>query len=203
MDKTSESMAFLDDCLSDNANYIIEVMMNHHVSKNYKDVRNIILGYNSKTGKWASKYGENLARRDITKIESMCSFFSTDSFIKSKGMIFYDDEIFDSVRIHTDDIIKRVLDVLFTISENVIDYKYVTDIIVTEWNIKNTTSLYNDSMSYNIYGELHFRPIEVRENSWKEFKSVVKHKGLVIRDAFKIATIDFLENRADMLNEKI
>lgn len=213
MKKSSGSMIFLDEYLSDDANYIIEEMMNYHISKNYKNVRDIILGYNYKTRRWASKYGENLARKEITNIESVCSFFprsspsnieiSKDVFIKSGGMIFYEDEIFDNIRIHMDDVVKRILDVLFTISENVIDYKYVTDIIVTEWNIRNTTSLHKNNIPYDIHGELHLRPIEVRENSWKEFKSIVRNKGLMTRDAFKIAAIDFLENRADVLNGKI
>ena len=206
MKKPSESMIFLDECLSDDANYIIEEMMNHRISKNYKNVRDIILGYNSETKTWVSKYGENLAKKEI-----VCSVFpmssdigiSIDTFIKNRGMIFYDDEIFDSVRIHTDDVVKRILDALFTISENVIDYKYITDIIVTEWNIRNTISLYKNNIPYDIYGELHFRPIEVRESSWKEFKSIVRNKGLMTRDAFKIATIDFLENRTDILNGKV
>jgi len=211
MKNPSESMIFLDEYLSDDANYIIEQMMDHHISKNYKNVRDIILGYNYKNRRWASKYGESLVKKEIITTESVCAFFpkssdidiSRDIFIKSGGMIFYDDEIFDNVRIHMDDVVKRILDVLFTISENVIDYKYVTDIIVTEWNIKNTTSLHKNNVPYDIYGELHLRPIEVRESSWKEFKSIVRNKGLMTRDAFKIAAIDFLENRADMLNGKI
>jgi len=211
MKNPSESMIFLDEYLSDDANYIIEEMMNHHISKNYKNVKDIILGYNFNVRRWISKYGESLAKKEIIATESVRSFFPASSdidtyrdlFIKSGDMIFYDDEIFDSVRIHMDDVVKRVLDVLFTISENVIDYKYVTDIIVTEWNIKNTTSLHKNNIPYDVYGELHLRPIEVRENSWKEFKSIVRNKGLMTRDAFKIATIDFLENRADMINGKI
>lgn len=211
MKKPSESMMFLDECLSDDANYVIEEMMNHRISKNYKNVRDIILGYNSETNQWVSKYGENLAKKEIINTESVYSFFPApsdietyrDTFIKSRGMIFYEDEIFDSVRIHTDDVVKRILDALFTISENVIDYKYITDIIVTEWNIRNAMSLHKNNMPYDIYGELHFRSIEVRENSWREFKSIIRNKGLMTRDAFKIATIDFLENRTDILYAKI
>ena len=210
MKKPSESMIFLDECISDDANNVIEEMMNHRISKNYKNVRDIILGYNSETRRWVSKYGENLAKKEIVGTESVCSFFpvsdiglSRDTFIKSRGMIFYDDEIFDSVRIHTDDVVRRILDVLFTISESVIDYKYITDIIVTEWNIRNTMSLHKNNIPYDVYGEIHLRPIEVRENSWREFRSIVRNKGLTTRDAFKIATIDFLENRTDMLDGKI
>ena len=210
MKKYSEPMIFLDEYLSDDANYIIEEMMNHYISKNYKNIRDIILGYDSNTSRWISKYGENLAKKKIINSPAY-SFFSVssdigmteESFVKSRGMIFYDDEIFDNVRVYIDDVVKRVLDVLFTISENVIDYKYITDIIVTEWNIRNTTSLHKNDIPYDIYGELHFRPIEIRENSWKEFKSIARNKGLMTRDAFKIATIDFLESRADLLNGKI
>lgn len=211
MKKPSESMIFLDDYLSDDANYVIEEMMNHHISENYKNVRDIILGYDSKTKLWKSKYGQSLAKKEIVITEPAYSLrlslpdigMSRDTFTKSGDMIFYEDEVFDRVRIHMDDVVKRILDALFTISENVIDYKYITDIMVTEWNIRNMTSLHRINMSYDVCGELHLRPIDVRENSWKEFKSIVRNKGLMTRDAFKIAVVCFLENRADMLNGKI
>lgn len=206
MEKSSVPMIFLDECLSEDANRVIEMMMNHHVARNYKSVRDIILGYDSKTKIWISKYGESLANRfdnvagsTYSSTRSFDTSIYKDTFIKSGGMIFYDDEVFDSVRVHTDDVIKRILDSLFTISKNVIDYKYITDIIVTEWNIKNVTSVYNNNISYDIDGELHFRSIDIRESSWREFKSIIRNLRLTARDAFKVATTDFLENRADML----
>ncbi len=211
MKNPSESMTFLDKCMGDDANYIIEIMMNYHISKNYKGVRDIILGYDSKANEWISSYGESISKRfggptgfihsSSSASPNICAH--KDIFIKGEGMTFYDDDIFSIARIHMDTVVKRILDALFTISENVIDYKYITDIIVTEWNIKNMTSIYRNNTSYDTYGELHLRSVEVREKSWKEFKGVVRNNGLMIRDAFKIATIDFLENRANMLNGKI
>jgi len=164
--------------------------MDHHILRNYKDVRNMILGYDSKRGIWISKYGESLARKEI---------IPNKVFVKG-GMTFYEDEVFDRIRINMDDVVKRVLDVLFTISKYVIDYKYITDMIVTEWNSKNTTLLDKTNVPYDIYGEIHLYPIDIRENSWREFKSISRQKGLMVRDAFKIATIDFLRNRACILD---
>lgn len=203
-------MEFVNQCLSDDCTSIIEEMVNLHITKDYEKVRNMILGYNSKKGVWISRYGESLARRDIIKMgptnreNTFRPLFSNsiEDFSKNNGMIFYDDEVFETVRIYMDNAVKRVLDVMFTISENVIEYRYITDIIVTEWNMKNVIPLYKNGIDIDISGELHFFPIEVRESAWKEFKSVAKHRGLMMRDGFKLAIVNFLENRADMLKSK-
>ena len=42
------SMQFVDKCLSEDAIYTIENMVNNHISGNYQIVRDVILGYNSK-----------------------------------------------------------------------------------------------------------------------------------------------------------
>lgn len=206
-----ESMIFVDKCLDDDLIDTIEKMVNYHIDKNYREVRNIILGYDSKNNGWKSKYGEILEKKLSSTDQiitytstTICSFFlNTENFTK-QGMIFYEDEIYNNVRFHTDESIKRVLEVLFTISDRVIEYRHIIDIIITEWNLKNV----RNSISPNkintdpdICGNLYFHQLEVRENAWKELRSISRHKGLMIRDAFKQAVIDFLEDRADMLRE--
>lgn len=199
-------MEFVDQYLSDGCANIVEEMVNLHVSKDYENVRNIILGYDSKKGVWISKYGESLVKRGIIMagrtIVNRSFSGSTEDFFKNSGMIFYDDEVSDTIRIYIDDASKRILDVMFTVSKNVIEYRHIIDIIVTEWNMKNAVGLYKNGIDIDICGELHFFPIEVKEDTWKEFKSVAKHKGLTVRDSFKLAIINFLENRAEILKHK-
>jgi hypothetical protein len=207
----SDSMIFVDECLADDLNNVIEKMVNYHIDKNYKEVRNIILGYDSKNGEWRSRYGESLEKKisgseQIITYTSppMCSFFlDTESFTK-QGMIFYEDEIYNNVRFQSDESIKRVLDVMFTLSDRVIEYRYIIDIIITEWNlknIKNSITPIKVNVDPDICGDLYFHQLEVRENAWREFRSISKHEGFMIRDSFKQAVIGFLEDRADMLRE--
>lgn len=209
--KKSGSMIFVDKCLADDLINVIEKMVNYHIAKNYKEVRNIILGYDSKNGKWLSKYGESLEKK-ISGSEqiitytspSICSFFLNTERFEKQGMIFYQDEIYNNVRLQLDESIKRVLEVMFTHSDRVIEYRYIIDLIITEWNLKNI----KDSITPikiktdpDICGDLYFHQLEVRESAWREFRSISRYKGLMIRDAFKQAVIGFLEYRSEMLKE--
>ena len=201
------SMIFVDKCLADDLINVIEKMIHYHIDGNYKEVRNIIFGYDSKNEEWISRCGEGLEKKMSESEQtisyttsSVCSFFlNTESFTK-QGMIFYEDEIYNNVRLHVDENVKRILEVLFTLSDRVIDYRYIIDIIITEWNLKNIsitpTKIHNDP---EICGDLYFHQLEVRESTWREFRSISKYQGLMVRDAFKQAVIGFLENRTEML----
>jgi len=206
------SMIFVDKCLADDLINVIEKMVNYHIDKNYKEIRNIILGYDSKNGEWLSRYGESLEKKisgpeqTITYTSpSVCSFFlNTESFTK-QGMIFYEDEIYNNIRLQLDESMKRVLEVMFTLSDRVIEYRHIIDLIITEWNlknIKNSISPIKINADPDICGDLYFHQLEVRENAWREFRSISRYKGLILRDSFKQAVIGFLEDRVDMLREK-
>lgn len=203
-------MQFVDKCLSDSAIYTIESMVENHISGNYQNVRNIILGYDSKSNTWKSKYGEYLSRRCTFNVEPPAIpkvYFlhskvkdekSVETFTKNSGMSFYDEEVYEYIRIYMDDSVKRVLEVLFTLSKNVIEYRDIVDIIITEWNVNNvrdTISLNGTYIDLGICGNLHYYKLEVRKNPWDDFKKVTRHRGLTIRDAFKDAVIAFLEGR--------
>lgn len=205
------SMLFVDKCLDDDLANVIEKMVNYHVDRDYGEVRNIILGYDSKNKEWRSRYGESLEKK-LSGEEQMVAYTSsvyslsldTENFSK-QGMIFYEDDIYNNVRFHMDGSIKRILEILFTISDKVIDYRHIIDLIITEWNLKNIENDITANKMYNnhdICGDLYFHQIEVRENAWKELKNISKYKRLTIRDAFKQAVIGFLENRADILRER-
>ncbi len=212
------SMQFVDRCLSDDAIYTIENMVENHISGNYQCVKNIILGYDPKNNIWKSKYGEYISKRDTSNIEpptvsqvyilrsnnTVKNRKSAETFTNNNGMSFYDDEVYGYVRIYTDDSVKRVLEVLFTLSKNVIEYRDIIDIIITEWNVNNvrdTISLNMERTDPGICGDLHYYKLEVRKNPWEDFKKIVKHRGLTIRDAFKDAVITFLEGRTNMTKE--
>lgn len=205
------SMVFADKYLADDLISMIEKMVNHHIDKNYKEVRNIIIGYDSKNGEWRSRYGESLDKK-ISGSEQIitytsppvCSFFlNTESFTK-QGMIFYEDEIYNNVRLQLDESMKRILDIMFTLSDRVIEYRYIIDIIITEWNLKNIKNGITPikvNMDPDICGDLYFHQLEVRESAWREFRSISRLNGLTLRDSFKEAVIGFLEDRAEMLRE--
>lgn len=210
-------MQFLDKCLSEDAIYTIESMVENHISGNYQDVRNAILGYDSKNDIWTSRYGEYIAKRNVPNIEpptipqtyilrnknTIKDEKPAETFTKNNGMSFYDGEVYEYVRIYMDDSVKRVLEVLFTHSKNVIEYRDIIDIIITEWNVNNV----GDSISLNgthidpgICGNLHYHKVEVRKSPWEDFKKIARHKGSTIRDAFKDSVITFLENRTNIVN---
>lgn len=209
MDKPSESMMFVNQCLDNEIINIIEKMVNYHISGNYNEVRNIILGYNSKTRRWSSKYGENIDKKINTESIPVSAFFSgyiPEGFTKNSGMVFFDDEVYDIVKLHADESVKRILEVLFTLSENVIEYRYIIDIIITEWNtenVKNGISLNKINVDPDVCGAYHWHKIEVREGPWKEFKGTCRSRGIMTRDAFKLAILRFLDNRAEMLKERV
>lgn len=205
-------MQFVDKCLSDSAIYTIENMVENHISGNYQNVRNIILGYDSKNDIWKSRYGEYIYKRNVANIESpivqqvyvlrskntVKNEKLAETFTKNSGMSFYDDEVYEYIRIYMDDSVKRVLEVLFTLSKNVIEYRDIVDIVITEWNVNNvrdTISLNGTYIDPGICGNLHYYKLEVRKNPWEDFKRIARHRGLTIRDAFKDAVIIFLEGR--------
>ena len=206
-----DPMIFVDKCLADDLINVIEKMINYHIGGHYKEVRNIIIGYDSKNGEWKSRYGEGLEKKmtgseqTISYTSSVCTLFlNTESFTK-QGMIFYEDEIYNNIRLQLDESMKRVLEVMFTLSDRVIEYRHIIDIIITEWNLKNITGSITPiktKVDPDICGDLYFHQLEVRDNAWREFRSISKHKGLTIRDAFKQAVTGFLENRAEMLIER-
>ena len=97
---------------------------------------------------------------------------------------------------------KRVLDVMFTLSDRVIEYRHIIDIIISEWNLKNIKDSITPikvKVDPDICGDLYFHQLEVRANAWREFRSISRHKGLMLRDSFKQAVIGFLEDRIYML----
>lgn len=205
------SMMFIDKCLADDLIDVIEKMVNYHIDKNYKEVRNIIIGYDSKNREWKSRYGESLEKKISGPEQTIAytsppiySFFlNTESFAK-QGMVFYEDDIYNNVRLQLDESMKRVLDVMFTLSDRVIEYRYIIDLIITEWNLKNIKNSIipiKVNVDPDICGDLYFHQLEVRESAWREFKSISKYKGLMTRDAFKQAVIGFLGDRAEMLRE--
>ncbi len=227
-------MQFVDKCLSEDAIYTIENIVQFHISGNFEDVRNTILGYDSKNKIWKSSYGEYVAKRYVSDIRSptMSPLYilnrrsnnrydnktnnninddtekdkTIDIFGTHDGMTFYEDDIYEYVRIYIDDSIKRVLDVLFTISKNVIDYRHIIDTIITEWNVKNvinTISLHSTYVDHGICGDLHYYKLEINQSSWRDLKKITKHRGLTIRDTFKDAVIIFLENRSEILKENV
>ena len=208
-------MQFVDKCLSDSAICTIENMVENHISGNYQNVRSILLGYDSKNCTWKSKYGEYISKRNMSNVDyptipqvyvlrnknTLKDEKSADTFTKNNGMSFYDDEVYDYIRIYMDDSVKRVLEVLFTLSKNVIEYRDIVDIIITEWNVNNvrdTISLNGTYTDLGICGNLHYYKLEVRKNPWDDFKRVTRHRGLTIRDAFKDAVITFLEGRTSI-----
>lgn len=214
------SMQFVDRCLSEDAICTIENMVENHISGNYQCVKDIILGYDSKNDTWKSKYGEYMSKRNVSNIEppTMPQVYilrsknttkdgkSTETFTKNNGMSFYDDEVYEYTRIYMDDSVKRVLEVLFTVSKNVIEYRDIVDIIITEWNVKNvrdTISLNGTRMDPGICGDLHYYKLEVRKSPWEDFKKITRHKGLTIRDAFKDSVITFLEGRTNIIRENV
>ena len=213
-------MQFVDKCLSESAIFTIENMVENHISGNYQNVRNIIIGYDSKNNTWKSKYGEYISKRSTLNMEApvvphvytlrsksiVKDETSAETFTRNSGMSFYDDEVYEYIRIYMDDSVKRVLEVLFTLSENVIEYRDIVDVIITEWNVNNvrdTISLNSTYVDPGICGNLHYYKLEVRKNPWEDFKRVARHKGLTIRDAFKDAVIVFLEGRAGITRTDI
>ncbi len=194
-------MIFADQWLDDDIVQILESIVDNHVTRNYKEVRNIIFGYDSKNNVWISKYGKGLDKKLSNYVDNSIPSPNTENFIKP-GMTFYEDESYNNIRFHVDENIKRILDLLFTYSDKVVEYRHIIDIIISEWNLKNIKNNIipiDINTNSELSGNLYFYQLEVREGAWKELRSISKYNGLMLRDAFKQAVIGFLENRAEML----
>jgi len=213
-------MQFVDKCLSESAIFTIENMVENHISGNYQDVRNIILGYDVKNNVWKSKYGEYISKRYVLDMKPFTTIpvyvlrseqktkdnnandKKIESFSKKNGMTFYDGEVYEDIRIYMYDSVIRVLEVLFTLSKSVIEYRDIIDIIITEWDTNNVTDILSSDISYadpGICGSLHYYQLEVRKNPWEALKKITRYKGLPIRDTFKNAVISFLESRSEII----
>lgn len=201
-----ENMIFVDQYLSDGAILVLENLINLHISRDFQAVKNIIFGYNSKGDQWNSTYGKSLARQDyiIEKFATQVTFNKNQEFLKEEGMAFYIDDIHEKVRIYVDDSIKRILDLLFTVSKDTIEYKYIIDIIVNEWiseNAVETIMPYRLDIDQEMHGSLHYYMFEVRVSSWDKLKKICKTRGLKVGHCFKQAVINFLDNRVEMIKE--
>lgn len=199
-------MIFVDQYLSDGAVLVLERLVNLHISRDFQAVKNIIFGYNSKGEQWNSIYGKSLARQDyiVEKFATQVTFNKNQEFLKEEGMAFYIDDIHEKVRIYVDDSIKRILDLLFTISKDTIEYKYIIDIIVNEWiseNAVETIMPHRLDIDPEMHGSLHYYMFEVRVSSWDKLKKICKTRGLKVGHCFKQAVINFLENRSDIVKD--
>ena len=195
-------MIFVDQYIDDSIIHLMEVMTNHHILGNYQEVRNIILGYDSKRNIWISKYGEYLSKINLDGDKLVNEHPVNKQSFEKKGMAFYDGEIYENVKILMDESVKRVLHILFTLSKNVIEYRQIIDIIVTEWNRNNVkNNLTEANINPDICGSLRLHGIEIKEDSWKNLKRISKSKGLSVSNTFKQAVVEFLEHRADMLSD--
>lgn len=202
----SENMIFVDQYLSDDAILVLENLINLHISHDFQAVKNIIFGYNSKGDRWNSTYGKSLIRQDyiVEKLAIQVTFNKNQEFLKDEGMAFYIDDIHEKVRIYVDDSIKRILDLLFTISKDTIDYKYIIDIIINEWISENAVEAIISHRLYvdpEMHGSLHYYMFEVRVSSWDKLKKICKTRGLKVGYCFKQAVINFLENRYDIVKD--
>jgi hypothetical protein len=196
----SGGMIFSDYWIDDDIIRTLETIVNFHITRNYKEVRNIIFGYDSKNDIWISKYGKGLDKKLSEFAENFLPSTNPDNFMK-QGMMFYEDEVYNNIRFHVDESIKRVLDLLFTYSDKVVEYKHVIDIMISEWNLRNVKNgiISTETNTADIYGNLYFYQLEVREKAWRELRSISRHKGLMVRDSLKQAVVKFLENRSEMI----
>lgn len=197
-------MMFVDRYFSDDAILVLESLVNLHISRNFQAVKDIIFGYNSKDNQWNSIYGESLAKQDyiIERFATQIILNKNQEFLKNEGMAFYIDDIHEKVRIYVDDSIKRILDLLFTISKDTIEYKYIIDIIINEWISENAVEAvvpYRLDVDPEMCGSLHYYTFDVSTDSWNKLKKISKARGLKVGHCFKRAVINFLDNRADMI----
>lgn len=201
-----DEMTFVDQYISDGAILVLETLMSLHISRNFQVVKDIIFGYDSEYNQWKSGYGESLAKQDyiVEKFATQIIISKDQEFLKDEGMAFYVDDIHEKVRIYVDDSIKKILDLLFTLSKDTVEYKYIIDIIINEWigdNTKEVIMPYRSDMSLEMYGSLHYYMFDVRASSWDKLKRISKMKGLKVGHCFKRAVINFLENRADIVKD--
>lgn len=201
-----DEMTFVDQYISDGAILVLETLMSLHISRNFQVVKDIIFGYDSEYNQWKSRYGESLAKQDyiVEKFAIQIIISKDQEFLKDEGMAFYVDDIHEKVRIYVDDSIKKILDLLFTLSKDTVEYKYIIDIIINEWigdNTKEVIMPYRSDMGLEMYGSLHYYMFDVRANSWDKLKRISKMKGLKVGHCFKRAVINFLENRADIVKD--
>jgi len=111
-----------------------------------------------------------------------------------KGMVFCeDDNPPTQVRIYVDNETKYILNTLQMISSNLIDEKKFTDVIIDRWikNVGRTGLLRYDNIPETIGKETYVQ-LKVGKKSWNNLTIVCKNKGVLLKEGFKIAILNFI-----------
>lgn len=117
----------------------------------------------------------------------------------NKGMIFLkNNDICVTPRIYVDNNIKEILDILYLVIDDIISENQLIDMIINRWSAKyskNIASLRKTQIHNQDTENLrNYIKIKVSERTWNGFKKICTIGNIFVRDAFRIAVVEFLEN---------
>lgn len=196
----------------------IAIMIDLDACNKTESLKKIIFGFNHNDNTYGNRYytrahdihnkNKNSSMFIANKITShMTKIRTADNNIpssNSRKMSFYKDDTYKKVRIYTNEYVIHILDVLSIISIDIVDFKYIVDMIVYEWidsiakdTFINTNSGIISCTADNIClsGKYQYHWLPIMEKLWEKMKYISRTKGLKISDAFTYAVITFIDSR--------
>lgn len=176
-----QGMEFIDIYLTDEAIYVLEMLLELRDNGEYSDVRNIIFDCKSR---------DEANKRIINEQES----------------ILFNHLI--GVRVFVDETVRDVLRFLGNAIGfvKIREFDLIINMIIAEWikieENKRCDIIYDiGNVNFATFGEMSYIELKVRRDLWSRLKKLGMHRGLNKEECIKMAIITFLENRYDMCRE--
>ena len=131
---------------------------------------------------------------EICKILNInCSVTDSDIPVyryNKEGMIYIPDNPCIEVRIHLDEDTRLFLDTLLMVTNEIINEKNLVDLIIERWIVN--ILLVTEQLNIERYGKEKYIRVNTSQESWYDFVTVCKKKGIPVRNGLKMAIFDFL-----------
>ena len=219
---THQGMTFFDSAYNESiVKHVISVIIDLDARKDTDNLRNIIFCYNPNNDTYGSQHGMDLHKSCRAKDSSAFADNKVTSYMTevssrdertdlnaSNKMSFFKEESHSKVRVYIDEYMVHVLDILFIVSTNTVDFRYIIDMMINEWMddiSKHTVRSANDygssSIKHAVYGykKCSYYWFPVNGNIWDKLKYISRTKGLKVSDAFIQAIVMFINKRYEVV----
>ena len=219
---THQGMTFFDSAYNESiVKHVISVIIDLDACKDVDNLRNIIFCYDPNNDTYGSQHGMDLRKSCRVKNSSTFADNKVTSYMTevspgdkrtglniSNKMSFFKEESHSKVRVYIDEYMVHVLDILFIVSTDIVNFRYIIDMMINEWMddiskriVINTNNHNGNSMKHAVYGykKCSYYWFPVNECIWDKLKYVSRTKGLKVSDAFIQAIIMFINKRYEVV----
>lgn len=219
---THQGMTFFDSAYNESiVKHVVSVMIDLDARKDIDNLRNVIFCYNPNNDTYGSQHGMDLRKSCRAKNSSAFADNKVTSYMTevssrdertdlnaSDKMSFFKEESHSKVRVYIDEYMVHVLDILFIVSTDIVDFRYIIDMMISEWmddiskHIVISANNHNSNgMKYAVYGykKCNYYWFPVNGNIWDKLKYVSRTKGLKVSDAFVQAIVMFINKRYEVV----